>query len=335
MQSPASVNEIPRPTRAQFDRDIRVRGEPCVIRGLVAEWPLCAASATTTGLTDYLRNFYNGTPVSVMSGPPDIDGRLFYSEGFRRLNFETRTASLEVALQAILAAATQPRPPTVYVGAAAEPKHWPGLARANSMPLLPDSVAPNLWIGGRAVVGPHNDTPENVACVVAGRRRFRLFPPDAIGDLYVGPLEHNPAGRAVSFVSVTAPDLEKYPRYAQALAVSRDVILEPGDAIYIPPLWWHSVESLAPLNLLANYWWDAPGSRASQLDAALVHALLAMGALPAPQRAAWRAMFDHLVFHADGDPVAHVPPEVRGLQGELTPDLRDRMRSLIRRSLLD
>jgi hypothetical protein len=203
------------------------------------------------------------------------------------------------------------------------------------MPLLPESVVPNLWIGGRAIVGPHNDAPENIACVVAGRRRFRLFPPEAIADLYVGPLEHNPAGRPVSFVSVTAPDLEKYPRYARALAASREAILEPGDAIYIPSLWWHSVESLAPFNLLANYWWDAPGSRAAQLEAALVHALLAMGSLSPPQRAAWRAMFDHLVFRAHGDPVAHIPPEVRGLQGAPTPDLRDRMRNLIRRSLID
>jgi hypothetical protein len=327
--------EISRPTRAEFDHEVRSRGEPCVVRGLVSDWPLLKAATSTNALTDYLRGFYNGTPLPVMTGPPHIDGRLFYAEDFRRLNFETHEASLEAALQAILGVAAQSRPPTIYVGAAAEPKHWPGLARENLMPLLPGSVLPNLWIGGRAIVGPHNDAPENIACVVAGRRRFRLFPPQAIGDLYVGPLEHNPAGRSVSFVSVTAPDLEKFPRYAHALAVSREAVLEPGDAIYIPSLWWHSVESLAPFNLLANYWWETSGVRATQLDAALVHALLAMGALSPVQRAAWRAMFDHLVFHAGGDPVAHIPPAVRGLQGELTPDLRDRMRNLIRRSLLD
>jgi hypothetical protein len=321
--------------RTAFDDEVRSRGEPCVMRALVTDWPLVAVSASATGLSDYLRGYYNGTPLSVMRGPPEIDGRLFYAEGFRRLNFEMREMSLDDALRTIFASAALPRPPTLYVGAAAEPKHWPGIARANPMPLLPDSVSPNLWIGGRAVVGPHNDTPENLACVVAGRRRFRLFPPEAIADLYVGPLEHNPAGRPVSFVSATTPDLEKYPRYARALALSREATLEPGDAIYIPPLWWHSVESLAPFNLLMNYWWDTPGTRGSMLEAALLHALLATSALPGPQRAAWRAMFDHLVFHAGGDPVAHISPEVRGVQGALTPDLRDRMRNLIRRSLLD
>ena len=29
----------------------------------------------------------------------------------------------------------------------------------------------------------------------------------------------------------------------------------PGDAIYIPPLWWHHVESLGQFNVLVNYWY--------------------------------------------------------------------------------
>jgi hypothetical protein len=44
-------------------------------------------------------------------------------------------------------------------------------------------------------------------------------------------------------------------------------------------------------------------------------------------------VFDHLVFHADGNPVEHIPPAIRGWLGELTPDLRDRMRNFIRKSL--
>ena len=113
-------------------------------------------------------------------------------------------------------------------------------------------------MGNRAVVGPHNDHPDNIACVIAGRRRFRLFPPEQFANLYIGPLELNPAGRPVSFVSVNAPDLARYPRYARALEASREAELEPGDAIYIPSMWWHSVESLEPFNLLVNYWWEAP-----------------------------------------------------------------------------
>jgi hypothetical protein len=305
------------------------------MRGLLRDWPLFKAGQSTASLAEYLLGFYNGTPIHVMIGPAEIEGRLFYMEDFRQLNFQTREAGFREALNAILATSALERPKTIYMGSAAESKHWPGLALANPMPLVANDVNPNLWIGGPAVVGPHNDYPENIACVVAGRRRFRLFPPEQIANLYIGPLELNPAGRPVSFVSVTQPDLERYPRYAQALEASREAELEAGDAIYIPSMWWHSVESLAPFNLLVNYWWDAPNANAQRAEAALVHALLAMGSLTVSRREAWRAVFDHVVFHADGNPVEHIPPEIRGWLGDLTPDLRDRMRNFIRKSLLE
>jgi hypothetical protein len=305
------------------------------MRGIVRDWPLCIAGRrSAAALAKYLLEFYNDIPVHVMTGPAEIEGRLFYSEGFRQLNFRAREAGFRGALQAMLALPAGEKSATVYMGSAAESKHWPGLARANPMPLLADQVNPNLWIGGRAVVGPHNDYPENVACVVAGRRRFRLFPPDQMENLYIGPLELNPAGRPVSFVSVTKPDLGRYPHYAQALAASREAELGPGDAIYVPSMWWHSVESLEPFNMLVNYWWEPPGAMTSRVEAVLIHALLAIAPLERHQRLAWKAVFEHLVFRENGDPASHIPPEIRGMLGDLTPDLRDRMRNLIRKSLL-
>jgi hypothetical protein len=333
-----SPQEIPAVTvvgREDFDA-ARTNHQPFVMRGIVRDWPLCVAGRrSAAALTEYLLEFHNGTPVHVMTGPSDIDGRLFYMEGFRQLNFRAREAGLRDALQAILSIPPADKTATVYVGSAAESRHWPGLAPANPMPLLENDVNPNLWIGGRAVVGPHNDYPENLACVVAGRRVFRLFPPEQVANLYIGPLELNPAGRPVSFVSVTEPDLQLYPRYAQALAASSEAELGPGDAIYIPSMWWHSVQSLDPFNMLANYWWEPPGAKTSRAEAAMVHALLAIAPLERHQRLAWKALFEHLVFREDGDPVAHIPAEVRGMLGDLSPDLRDRMRNLIRKSLLE
>jgi hypothetical protein len=336
MLSPAPLPERIVRNRDEFEALTRVAATPFVMRGVVCHWPLvAAASHSAAELGSYLHGFHNGTPVSLMTGPPAIEGRLFYMEGFQRLNFLAREAAFADALRAILGAdAVQPAP-TIYMGSASESRHWPGLARANPLPLLVDSVIPNLWMGTRAVVGPHNDHPDNIACVVAGRRRFRLFPPEEFANLYVGPMELNPAGRPVSFVSVTQPDLARYPRYARALEASRDAVLVPGDAIYIPSMWWHSVESLAPFNLLVNYWWETPGSNPSHAEAALIHALLAMGPLDRRQRRAWKAVFDHLAFRADDAAVEHIPPQARGWLGNPTPDLRDKMRNQIRRSLLD
>ncbi len=335
MKSPATVAEVASTERAVFDQ-ARLTHRPFIVRGLVRQWPLCvAANQSTAALREYLLSFYNGTPVHLMTGPANIEGRLFYKEDFRRLNFRTLETGFNEALEAILTLPATGKAATVYMGSAAENKHWPGLARANPMPLLDADISPNLWIGGRAVVGPHNDYPENVACVVAGQRRFRLFPPEQIRNLYVGPLELNPAGRPVSFVSVTNPDFQRYPLYSEALEASVEAVLDAGDAIYIPSMWWHSVESLAPFNMLVNYWWETEATSTSRAEAALIHALLAMAPLAQHQRQAWKAVFDCLAFRSDGDPVAHIPPEARGMLGELTPDLRDKMRNLIRRSLVD
>lgn len=335
MLSPASIEQAVVTSREQFEREVVAAGEPRVMRGFAARWPVAQAAARSdAALAEYLRECHNGSPVPLMTGPPDIDGRLFYTHDLQRLNFQSRELGFADAIDAILTSAAQDRPPTIYIGSASTAKHWPGLAEANPNPLLA-GVVPNLWIGNRAVVGPHNDFPDNIACVIAGRRRFRVFPPDQFANLYIGPLELNPAGRPVSFVSVTEPDFERYPRYSRALAASREAELESGDAIYLPSQWWHSVESLAPFNVLLNYWWSAPGVNPRLVDSALAHALMAMAPLCDRQRAAWKAVFDHLVFRVDGDPVAHIPPEVRGMLGTLTPDLRDRMRSMIRHSLLD
>jgi hypothetical protein len=47
----------------------------------------------------------------------------------------------------------------------------------------------------------------------------------------------------------------------------------------------------------------------------MLHALLAIRDLPSKQRDAWQTMFNHYVFQQNGDPVAHLAPEVRGRLG--------------------
>ena len=58
-------------------------------------------------------------------------------------------------------------------------------------------------------------------------------------------------------VHVTAPDLERYPRFASALERAQEAELLPGDASFIPRDWYHHVEALECFNVLVNYWWDA------------------------------------------------------------------------------
>ena len=118
-----------------------------------------------------------------------------------------------------------------------------------------------------------------------------------------------------------------------AAVSARTAELEPGDALYMPPLWWHQVESLEPLNALVNYWWmpaQLEGRATTPALGALLHARLAFASLPTRERQDWRTLFDHYVF-SDGDPAAHIPEARRGVLGELDADalaaLRERIRS--------
>ena len=108
-----------------------------------------------------------------------------------------------------------------------------------------------------------------------------------------------------------------------------DEVLEPGDAIYIPVLWWHGVESLDPLNILVNYWWNDVAPAHHKPILALIHTVALMSALPADERDVWRGFFDHFAFQADGDPAAHLPSDLRDVVGALSTSDRDQVLAFV------
>jgi hypothetical protein len=221
----------------------------------------------------------------------------------------------------------------VYVGAVPVPATLPGFARDNVLPLLDPACVARLWLGNRVTVQTHYDLSYNIACVVAGRRRFTLFPPEQLVNLYVGPLEFTLAGQPISMVRIESPDLGKYPRFTAAWAHAQSAELAPGDALFVPYMWWHHVDSLEPFNVLVNYWWDDAPAWAGSPFEALLHGILAVRSLPPEKREIWRAAFDHLVFQSNGDPVAHLTPRQQGIQGPLSPQLADLMRAHLVRTL--
>ena len=321
--------------RATFRDEIVPRYGPAVLRGLARDWPAVAAAAQSDeAVCDHLAGFDRGAPVEAFVGPPEIRGRYFYRDDMRGFNFERRTGRFGEVLRYVLGVSRADPAPGVYVGAAAIPECLPGFADSNRLSLLdPAEAVPRIWIGNRSVVSAHFDLSDNIACVVAGRRRFTLFPPDQLPNLYVGPLDFTMAGQPASMVSVTEPDFDKFPRFREALAAAMVAELEPGDAIYIPALWWHHVEALSPFNILVNYWWDDAPAEAGSPFEAMVHAILSVSSLPTERREAWRGLFDHYVFRRGGDPVPHLDPSHRGILGEPTAQLRQRIRQFLLRGL--
>lgn len=331
---PRPVSEYEGVDRRRFLEEIRPLGQPAVLRGLASDWPAVRAARTSDQrIVDYLRAFAAGARVQVIVGDPEIEGRYFYSDDMRGLNFTQGTSPFESFLDRLLRDLDNPRPFAVAVQSAPVPELAPGFDAENRIDLVDASVVPRIWMGNAIRVAAHYDLRENIGCVVAGRRRFTLFPPDQIANLYVGPFELTPAGTPISLVDPLAPDLARFPRFADALAVAQQAELEPGDAIYIPFHWWHAVDSLAPLNLFVNYWWNPASTDGGNPYDALMHGMLALRGLPADQRAAWRVAFDHYVFGVNGDPAEHLPEHARGVMGPATPRLIERMRATLIQAL--
>ena len=89
------------------------------------------------------------------------------------------------------------------------------------MSIVDDNVLPRIWLGNRITTPTHLDEWNNIGCVVAGRRRFTLFPPEQIANLYIGPLDFAPTGAPMSLVSLRNPDFERYPKFREALAAAQ------------------------------------------------------------------------------------------------------------------
>jgi hypothetical protein len=292
--------------------------EPVVVRGLVAEWPMVrAARESNTAACGHLLKHYKGMPVTVLSTPPAAKGRFFYNDDFTGFNFSRAKGPLNVVLGDLARAARHPNPPALYVGSTAIDELLPGFRAENDLGFGGRQPLASLWLGNRTCVAPHYDLPTNLACVVAGRRRFTLFPPEQLRNLYVGPLEFNPAGQAISLVDVANPDFARHPRFAEALEHARVAELAAGDAILIPSLWWHQIEALDPFNALVNYWWRRSPAHLDSPFSALLLTLATVRELPREQRAAWQEIFRHYVFEADEDTAAHIPERARGALGPL------------------
>ena len=292
---------------------------PLLLKGLVADWQLTQISARQpVHALDLIRKHYSGRPVWSFIAAPEEHGRFFYKDDLSAYNFEKIQANLNDILDRLIECKDQAQPPSYYVGSTAIEQWLPGLSEANHLELDGLSPITSIWLGNRSTVSAHFDFPTNIACCVVGQRTFTLFPPEQLANLYLGPLDLTPAGQQISLVDFDKPDLIRYPLFEQALAAAIRIELEPGDAVFIPSMWWHHVRARDSINVLINYWWrDSPAFLGSPNDA-FIHALLGIKDLPLEQRQAWKSLFNHFVFDQPEGHLDHLPSEAQGRLGVLS-----------------
>ena len=322
------------PQQIPFD-ELLAAGQPAILRGVARSWPLVrhglesAASAVA-----YLKGFSSGKPVVTYTGDPANRGRYFYNDDFSGFNFTTQRVPLGEYLDRILAHADDPNAPSFYIGSTDVDAYLPRLRAENDLALNHEVFARNkpvvsIWIGNRTTATAHFDQSHNLASCMVGRRRFTLFPPEQVHNLYPGPLEPTPGGQVVSLVNFQAPDFEKFPRFRAALAAGEVADIEPGDVLFYPALWWHHVEALDSFNAMINYWWETAPFFLDSPQTTLLHGMLSLRERSDAEKRAWRELFDYYIFGPADVPRAHIPEAARGNLGRMDEMKARRLRALL------
>ncbi|MEO1042364.1 MAG: cupin-like domain-containing protein [Pseudomonadota bacterium] len=330
LATPRAAEETSYPINCQLSDEIVNAQQPIILRGIVKHWPVVeTAEKSASSLFDYLSRFDKGAIVPVTVGGSTLGGRIFYNDAFDGANADHGNARMSEVLRRIAAGADRDDAPLIYLASVTVDDVLPGFREHNDVPFGDTNPLASIWIGSRTRIAAHNDLPLNLACVAAGRRRFILFPPDQTPNLYIGPFEVTPAGRPISLVDFAQPDLERFPRFAEAMKHAIVANLEPGDGLFIPSMWWHHVESLSGFNILVNYWWRTVPAFLGTPQDVLNHAMMTIRDLPQGERDIWRDVFDHYVFQANDETAAHVPEHAKGILGKIDAEGARRTRSYL------
>jgi hypothetical protein len=129
---------------------------------------------------------------------------------------------------------------------------------------LPAGARPSLhvWMGSAGVTSAaHYDAVHNFYVQIYGHKRFVLLPPASDRVLYTYPRLH-PSARQ-SQIAFHRPDTAQFPLLFEPPSSeppghlqARDVVLAPGDVLYLPPYWFHYVTAL-DTSISLSLWLDA------------------------------------------------------------------------------
>jgi hypothetical protein len=226
-----AITEVPRVGRldgAAF-RARAAAGLPFLMAGVVKRWPLCALTPQE------LRERFGEVPVRARVG--DYVATAFAAD--RAMQDMSLREYLDIS-----AAPASDLPP--YVGNLELRElngmcHWPAYFEKMG--------PPRFWLGPARTVTPlHCDYDDNIFAQIWGTKRIFLAPPHHDEFLYTR--EANPVLFGSPF-DPEAPDYEAFPLARQAAIA--EVVVEPGDMLYVPAGWYHQVRALS-FSLSSNRW---------------------------------------------------------------------------------
>jgi hypothetical protein len=240
MGSTETIPRLAALTRERFVREYLDKGRPVVLSREPAAW-----GPMSRWNPDHLVARLGDKEVRVAvadDGMFDYDATV--GKTFRRATLPFSSAA------AVIAAAQPDR--SIYLMQQSIGQSFAELAGDVRTPdVLGDKPAdPHLWFGSAGNVTPlHHDPLSNLFLQIHGRKRFTLFSPRHFGELYPFPADSRFSH--MSYVDVERPDLDRFPRFPDAQRF--EIVLAPGDLLFLPPFWWHHVRSLE-VSVSVNFW---------------------------------------------------------------------------------
>lgn len=327
-----------RPHAIPFDQLFSL-DQPVILKGLVKDWPLVrAGQESSEKVMTLLEQHYSERPMLVYKGASEIKGRFGYNESCTGFNFSSERSTIPEVFNAIRGQLPDPEHDYLYINSLRLDEGFPELSLTHQLVFEHSEFNNNqplakIWLGTESVAAAHFDQPRNIACCVLGKRRFTLFPPDQVHNLYPGPLSPTPGGQVVTLADLSRPDFKRFPRLIHALENAYIADLEPGDGLYYPSMWWHEVEAFDRFNAMVNFWWmTAAPYLGSPMDA-LLHAMMSLRDRPAGEKNAWQVLFDYYIFGDAQQVRNHMPPECHGALASMDDTQARRMRALLLRNL--
>jgi tRNA wybutosine-synthesizing protein 5 len=248
--SPVSMYE--NVTKEQFSRFIHPKREPALLRGVnIGE---CTSKWTSEYICEKVGNV--DVKVHVSSGP---------QMNFLNKNFLYKTLPFdELVKRASTPACAQENyflaPGEFYYlrslgfdrrgrDTADIKKQFPNLAGDIRIPDFFDEngfFSSVFRIGSPGVqLWTHYDVMDNLLIQVQGRKRMALFSPSDALNMYL-------IGDKSQVLDIDNPDCNLYPKFI--LAQRYECIMEPGDILYIPALWFHNALAL-DFGIAVNVFW--------------------------------------------------------------------------------
>lgn len=226
-----------------FARHYIEGSRPLLIADGAQSWP-----ATRKWSSPYLRQIIGDSRVALRYN----DAGIF---DYNRQDPQGRVNSVNVSVDEAISLIQSTDIPRHYIQQQGIRKCFPELAPDIAVPSLVTSrhtVLENLWFGAQFCKTPlHYDLADNLFSQIVGRKRVLLFAPHKSDCLYpaVGQTHAH-----CSRVNVFDPDPQEFPLFQQALPPDAEIVLQPGNMLYIPYRWWHAIESL-DVSISVSIWW--------------------------------------------------------------------------------